>query len=86
MVRSVVARDVLQRIPWQRVSTVVVDGLGGAEHKEEKRHPRRHHADLVGQTCTGGVQHKAFYRVIVESAVCVGHVKAVVTSVPVSCE
>lgn len=84
MVRGVVARDMLQWIPWKRVSAVIVDSLGGAKHKEEKRHARRHHADLVGQTCTSGVQYKAFYRVIVESAVCVGHIEAVVTSVPMS--
>lgn len=36
MVCSVVTCNVLQRIPRQRVSTVIVDGLGGAEYKKEE--------------------------------------------------
>lgn len=83
VVRRIVACDVLQRVPWERVPAVVVDGLGGAEDIEEERHARRHHAELVGETCAGRVHHESFDRVVVESAVGVWNVEAVVAGVPV---
>lgn len=36
MVRGVVACDVLQWVPWERVSAVIIDSLGGAKDKEEE--------------------------------------------------
>lgn len=86
VVRSIVASDVLKRIPGQCISTVVVNRLHGAADVEQDGHTRRHHADLVGQARARGIQHEALHRMIVKRAVGVGHVEAVMTSMPVRCE
>lgn len=52
MVGGIVAGNVLQGIPGQRVSAVVIDRLHGAKRIEEDGHARRHAANLVGQART----------------------------------
>lgn len=86
VVRSVVAGDVLKRVPGQCVSAMIVDCLHGAANIEQNGHARRHHADFVSQPCARGVQNETLHRMVVKRAVCVWHVEAVVTSMPVCCK
>ena len=86
MVRGIVGRDVLQRVPGERVAAVVVDRLDGAAHEEEHAQPRGEQGDLVGEPRAERVEEEALYGVVVERAVGVGDVEAVVAGVPVGCE
>ncbi len=83
MVGRVVARDLLQRVPRQHVPAVVVDRLDGAADKVGHAEPRAEHGHLVGEPGAERVEHEALDRVVVEGAVGVGDVEAVVAGVPV---
>lgn len=86
VVRGIVASDMLEGIPGQCVSAVVVYCLHGAADIEQNGHARRHHADFVGQSCARGVQNETLHRMVVKSAVRIWNVEAVVTSMPVRCK
>jgi len=81
VVGGVVAGDALQRIPWQSVSAVVVDGLDGGKGEEEHALAGIHEGDFVGQTGAESVEEKSFKGVVVQSAVRVWDVESVVTGV-----
>lgn len=65
MVCSVVASNVLERIPRQCVSAVVVNGFDGRADEEENSLFHAHIRNLVCQTGTQCVEEKAFERMIV---------------------
>lgn len=56
VVAGIVARDVLQRIPGQRVATVIIDGLEGRADKEVQALARRHACNFIRQTCADRVE------------------------------
>lgn len=85
VVSGIVAGDVLQGVPGQRVSAVVVDRLHHAADKEEHALARGHEGALVGDGRTESVEHETLDGVVVEGAVGVGNVETVVTSMPLSC-
>lgn len=86
VVRRIVARDVLQRVERQRVPAVVVHRLHHATREEGHAHARAEHRDLVPERRAQRVEQEALDRVVVERAVGVGDVEAVVARVPVGCD
>jgi hypothetical protein len=82
VVGGIVARDVLQRIPWQRVSAVIVDCLDGRGGKEGNSLTCSHASDQVRKTGTGGIEEETLKGVVVEGTVCVRNVQSVVSRVP----
>lgn len=85
VVGRVVARDVLKRVPGERVAAVVVDRFHHGPDEEEHAHAGRHHRDLVGQTGAQRVEEEALDRVVVQGAVGVRDVETVVTGVEFCC-
>lgn len=81
VVGRVVARDVLHGVPRERVPAVVVDRLDGREAEEEGALADRHEGELVADAGAERVEEEALKGVVVEGAVCVGDVEAVVAGV-----
>lgn len=81
MVPRIVARDMLQRIPGERVPTVVVDGFDRRADEEEHALARGHAGEFVADAGAQGVEEEAFEGVVVEGAEGVGDVEAVVAGV-----
>lgn len=65
VVGGVVAGDVLQGVPGQRVSAVVVNRLHHAADEEEHALARGHEGALVGDGGTESVEHETLDGVIV---------------------
>ena len=86
VVAGIVAGQMLKRIEWERVATVVVDGLDGAECEEPHALPDGHARRKVGESRTKGVEEEAFKGMIVQGAVGVRDVEAVVTGVEGCCQ
>lgn len=74
VVAGIVGSQSLQWVPWQGVSTVVVDGLESGSSEKPHSLPRVHTSKLVGDTGAKSIEQKALQGMIVESAVCVGNV------------
>jgi hypothetical protein len=81
VVGGVVAGDELERVPGEGVAAVVVDGLDGGEGEEEGALTDVHAGGLEGDGGTEAIEEKALERVVVEGAVCVWDVEAVVAGV-----
>lgn len=81
VVVCIVAGEVLQRIPREGESAVIIDRLHGRDDEEEEGLTRREADDLVREDTAARVERKAFERVVVERAEGVRHVEAVVPGV-----
>ena len=85
VVGGVITSDVLHGVPGKRVPAVVVDGLDGREAEEEGALADRHVRNQVSDAGTERVEEEALEGVVVESAVGVGDVEAVVARVEGGC-
>ena len=85
VVGGVITRYVLHGVPWKRVPAVVVNGLDGREAEEEGALADRHVCKQVSDAGAERVEEKALNGVVVESAVGVGDVEAVVARVEGGC-
>ena len=81
MVRSVVAGDTLERVPGERVSAVVVDSLDGRRSEKYQTLSSSHAGKLERDTRSQGIEKEALKPVVVQSAVSIGHIEAVVARV-----
>lgn len=81
VVCGVVVGDELQRIPRKRIAAVVVNRLHGRKGKEARALQGRHASDLETNASSEGVEKEPFKRVVVQRAVSVGNIQAVVSGV-----
>lgn len=81
MVRGIITREVLERIPGERVAAVVVDGFDGRAGEEPHALAGGQEGRFVGDAGAERVEEEAFERVVVEGAEGVGDVEAVVAGV-----
>lgn len=79
MVASIVAGNVLQDVPWQGVSTVIVDSLDGTAGEEPHGLARSHAGKEKGKSSSERIKKEALEWVVVESSVSIGNVKTVVS-------
>lgn len=79
VVGGVVARDVLQGVPGQGVAAVVVNGLDGREAEEEETLAGGHARKKEANTGAEGVEEETLKGVVIQSAVGVRNVEAVVS-------
>lgn len=79
MIGGVVGEDEVDRVPGKCIAAVVKNGLNGRAGEEPHGLAHRHSGKQIAETSTQCVQGKAFYGVVVQSAVCVWDVEAVVT-------
>lgn len=78
MVTSIVRCDMLQGIEREGISAVIIDGFDGGSCEEPHALTRVHTGNLISYTCTKGIEEKSFEWVVVQGAVSVWHVEAVV--------
>lgn len=81
MVAGIVACETLEWVEWQGVPTVVVHRFERAACEEAHSLPGTHPCNLEGQTSAQSVEEEALEGMVVERAVRVGDVEAVVTRV-----
>ena len=77
MVVRVVLAEHLQWIPRETVSAVVVHCLECGDDEEQRRFPCRHECDSLGKGSTDTVKKETFQWVVVQRAICVGYIEAV---------
>lgn len=85
MVAGVVARDVLQGIPGQSIPAVVIDSLDGREGEEEHPLTCGHTRELEADEGAKGVKKESLEGVVVQGAIRVWYIEAVVSGVECSC-
>ena len=78
VISSIVGGDVLQRIPWESITAMVVDGFDSGESKEQHALTAGHPRNQVPDASTRSIQQKPFDRVVVQSTERVGYVETVV--------
>jgi len=66
MILCIIREEYLERIKWQRVSAMIVDGLECSKREEEERLSGRHAGDSVCDGCADRVEKEAFKPVIIE--------------------
>lgn len=81
VVCRVVAGEDLEGVPGEVVAAVVVHSLDGRQTEEESPLAKGHAGDQEGEARAEGVEKEALEGVVVQRAVCVGDVKAVVSRV-----
>jgi hypothetical protein len=81
VISGIVGGEVLQRVPGESVSTVVIDGLDSRAGEEPHGLAVGHTGNKEADTCTSGIQKETLNGVIVESTESVGDVEAMVTRV-----
>lgn len=81
VVGGIVRGEVLQRIPGEGVSAVVINGLDGRAGEEPHGLAVGHPGNQEANTCTSGIQKETLNGVVVESTESVRDVEAVVTRV-----
>ena len=81
MVSGVVVRDELKRVPGERVAAVVVDRLDGGEAEEEGALTNVHACEFEANAGTKAIKEEALEGVVVESAIGIRHVQAMVARV-----
>ena len=85
MVGSVVGEDVVDGVVWELVTAVVQHGLDGGSGEEPHGLAHGHACEEVSESAAKGVESEAFERVVVQSAVCIGDVEAMVAGVEGDC-
>lgn len=78
MVGGVVVGDELEGVPRERIAAVVVNGLHGGKGEEAGALEGGHARDLEADAGAEGVEEEALKGVVVQGAVGVGDVEAVV--------
>lgn len=81
VVGSVVARDDLKRVPRERVATVVVHSLDSRQGEEDSALAHRHQAGLEGKASTNRIKQEPLERVVVQGAVGIRNIEAVMARV-----
>lgn len=81
VISGIVGGEVLQRIPGEGVSAVVVDGLDGRAGEEPHGLAVGHTGNQEANARTSGIQKETLNGVIVESTESVGNVETMVTRV-----
>lgn len=81
VISSIVGGDMLQWIPGEGVSTVVIDGLDGREGEEQHALTVGHARNQESNACTCSIQEESLNWVIIESTESVGHIETVVAGV-----
>lgn len=79
VVFRVVTRQVLERIPRQLISAVVIDGLDGGHGEKPQSLPCRHEGALIRNGCAKRVEKEALEGMVVESTKCIWDIEAVVS-------
>ena len=80
---SVVAREPLQRIEWQRVSTVVVDRLKHGNYEQKCCLANRHPSQPFRDPSTARIGHNSLDGMVVQSAVRIRYIQPVMPGVDV---
>lgn len=83
---GIVPKQMLQRIPRERESTVVVDRLGRRDGKEQDSLSHREHRTRMSDHRSEGVKDESFEGVVVECSESVGHVETMVPGMDVAVE
>lgn len=83
MVVGVVRCEPLDRVERQLVTAVIVDRLQRRDGEEERRLTDGHERGGFRNRCAEGVEQESFERVVVQCAVCVRDIQAVVPRVEV---
>ena len=81
MVGGIVGGEMLQGVPREGVSAVIVHGLDGRHGKEPHGLAVGHAGNQEPDASTGGIQEKSFHRVVVECSESVGDIEAMVSRV-----
>jgi len=81
VISGVVRCDMLQRIPWESISAVVVDSLYSRASKEPHTLPNGHACHQISQASTERVQQKPLNWMVIERAESVGHIKSMMARV-----
>ena len=79
--RRVIAGDHLEWVPWDCISTVVVNNLQGRESEKPDSFAVLDAGNVERERGTEHVQNEGLGRMSIESAITIGHVKAVVVRV-----
>ena len=79
VVAGVVRSEVLKRIPWQRIATMIINRLYGGTRKEPHALTSAQACQLERNACSQCIQEKAFQRMVVQGAKSIRNVEAVVT-------
>lgn len=85
VVGGIVREDPMGGVVRECVATVVQHGFDGGDSKEPHRLSHGHAREQVAETSTEGVQSKTLDRMIVQSAVGIGNVEAVMAGVEGDC-
>lgn len=86
VITRVIARQMLEGIPRQGVSTMIIYSLKCGASEEAQPLARGHSGEFVGDGGAKGIEEKTFKRVIVKGAVGIGDVEAMVAGVKCCCE
>ena len=81
MVSSIVACEVLQRVPGQGVPAMIIDGLERGTCEEPHALAWGELCDKICKSSAKGVEQEAFKRVVIKSTIGVGHVEPVMPGV-----
>ena len=85
VIGGVVGKDVMDRVVRKFVTAVVEDGLDGRSGEEPHGLAHRHPCEKVSESAAKGVESEAFKWVVVQSAICVGDIEAMVTGMKGDC-
>lgn len=77
VVDGVVWEDLLEKVPWERVSTMVVDGFQCRKRVEEDRFSWSQIQGNGGNACAHRVQEKSFNRVVEQCAKSIWNIELV---------
>lgn len=80
---DIICEKQLKWIPLEHISSVVVNGLGCRDDKEQNTLSNGHERASLSHNCAQRVQNKPFDRMIVQGAVSVWHVKSMMHRVNV---
>ena len=85
MVGGIVGEDVVDGVVWELVTAVVKHCLDGRSGEEPHGLAHRHPCEKVSESAAKGVESEAFKWVVVQSAICVGDIEAMVTGMKGDC-
>lgn len=74
VIRGIVAADVLERIPWKIISTMVIDSLRRTEREEAHALAGSHAGGFVGNRGSQSIEKEPFKRMIIKGAICIGYI------------
>ena len=78
---SIAAREPLQGVERERVSTVVVDGLEGGNREQKRGLAKRHAGQPLGDHSTTRIKDETLDRVVVPSAVRIRYIQPMMPGV-----